>query len=102
MNKNTNTKSSVPKMNLTKKPSSNSFGREKISAHTIIMIIGIVFSSILFSCQPKKDKKELVIYNNNQNYKYDSNELAKNSSNDTKYYKIHLGKNKKDKLAVKK
>ena len=66
MNKNTNTKSSVPKMNLTEKPSSNSFGRGKISAHTIIMIIGIVFSSILFSCKPKKNKKELVIYNNNQ------------------------------------
>jgi hypothetical protein len=48
MNKNNNTKSSVPKMNLTEKPSSNSFGKRKISAHTIIMIIGIVFSSILF------------------------------------------------------
>jgi hypothetical protein len=102
MNKNTNTKSSVPKMNLTEKPSSNSFGRGKISAHTIIMIIGIVFSSILFSCQPKKDKKELVIYNNNQNYKYVNKELAKNSSNDSMDYKIHLGKNNKDKLAVKK
>jgi hypothetical protein len=62
----------------------------------------LLFLSIFVSCQPKKDKKELVIYNNNQNYKYVNKELAKNSSNDSMDYKIHLGKNNKDKLAVKK
>ena len=32
----------------------------------------LFLSFILFSCQPKKEKKEpVIIYNNNQNYKYD-------------------------------
>lgn len=65
-------------------------------------LIQLLFLSIFVSCQPKKDKKELVIYNNNQNYKYVNKELVKKSSNDSMVYKIHLGKNNKDKLAVKK
>lgn len=65
-------------------------------------LIQLLFLSIFVSCQLKKDKKELVIYNNNQNHKYVNKGLAKNSSNDSMVYKIHLGKNNKDKLAVKK
>jgi hypothetical protein len=38
----------------------------------------LFLSCILFSCQPKREKKQPVIYNNsNQNYKYDDDELVK-------------------------
>ena len=58
-------------------------------------------SFILFSCQPKKEKKEPIIYNNNQNYKYDDDELKKKSFNDSIDDKKNLDK-KRGKVAVEK
>jgi len=48
METNTKTKSSAPKMNLIKERSFNSSYKEKTNPHTIIIIMGIVFSTILF------------------------------------------------------
>lgn len=31
----------------------------------------LFFSCLLLSCEPKKEKKEPIIINNNQNFKYD-------------------------------
>lgn len=58
-------------------------------------------SFILFSCQPKKEKREPIIYNNNQNYKYDDDELTKKSFNDSIDDKNNLDK-KRGKVAVEK
>jgi CHASE2 domain-containing sensor protein len=48
METNTKTKSSAPKMNLIKERSFSSSYKEKTNPHTIIIIMGIVFSTILF------------------------------------------------------
>jgi len=48
METNTKTNSSVPKMNLIKERSFSSSYKEKTNPHTIIIIMGIVFSTILF------------------------------------------------------
>jgi hypothetical protein len=57
---------------------------------------------ILSSCQPKIEKKEPIIYNNNQNYKYDDDELTKKNSTDSIDDKNNLDKNKRSKVAVEK
>lgn len=62
----------------------------------------LFLSFILFSCQPKKEKKEPIIYNNNQNYKYDDDELTRKSSNDSIDNKNNLDNKKSGKVAVEK
>ncbi len=54
----------------------------------------------LFSCQPKKEKKQPVIYNsnyNNQNYKLDDDEMAKRNTKNSKDKKQNLDENKSHK-----
>lgn len=48
METNSNTKSSAPKMDLIKERSSTSLQKEKTSVHTIIIMVGILFSTLLF------------------------------------------------------
>lgn len=48
METNTKTNSSVPKMNLIKERSSSNFYKEKATPNTIIIMMGILFSAILF------------------------------------------------------
>lgn len=59
----------------------------------------LLLSCVLFSCQPKKEKKQPIIYNNNpnQNYKYDDDEFVKKNTKDSKD-KNNLDKNKSDKV----
>lgn len=60
-----------------------------------INLLRILFLSfILFSCQPKKEKEKPIIYNNNQNYKYDDDELTRKSNNDSLYDKNNFDKKK--------
>jgi hypothetical protein len=56
----------------------------------------LLASSILFSCQPKTEKKEPIIYQNNQNFKYDD-EPSKEKTIDTINKKANLTKNKASK-----
>jgi len=60
-------------------------------------LIRLLFiSCILFSCQPKKEKKQPIIYNNTiQNYKYDDDELIKKKAQDSKKKEANLETNKK-------
>jgi hypothetical protein len=53
----------------------------------------LLTSSILFSCQPKIEKKEPIIYQNNQNFKYDD-EPAKEKTIDTINKKTNLTQTK--------
>jgi hypothetical protein len=53
----------------------------------------LLASSILFSCQPKTEKKEPIIYQNNQNFKYDD-EPSKEKTIDTINKKANLTKTK--------
>lgn len=56
----------------------------------------ILISCILFSCQPKKEKKQPIIYNNTiQNYKYDDDELVKKNTKNFKKKEYNLESNKK-------
>lgn len=50
----------------------------------------LILSCILFSCQLKKEKKQPIIYNNTQNYKYDDEELIRKNTKDTKDKKRNL------------
>jgi hypothetical protein len=56
----------------------------------------LLASSILFSCQPKTEKKEPIIYQNNQNFKYDD-EPSKEKTIDTINKKANLTKTKASK-----
>lgn len=64
------------------------------------LILILFLSSFLFSCQPKKEKKQPIIYNNNnnQNYKYDDDEIAKRNTKNSKDKKQNLDENKSDKV----
>ena len=61
-------------------------------------LIGIfLLSCILLSCQPKIEKKEPIIYQNNQNFKYDD-EPVKEKTNDSINKKAILTKRKVTKV----
>lgn len=52
---------------------------------------------ILFSCQPKKEKKQPIIYNNsNQNYKYDDDDSLHIKTKESKDRKQNLEGEKSD------
>jgi hypothetical protein len=54
---------------------------------------------ILNSCQPKKEKKQPVIFNNGiQNYKYDDDQLVKKKTKNVNDQKHDIEKNKSDKV----
>ena len=59
----------------------------------------LFLSYILFSCQPKKEKKQPIIYNNSyQNYKYDDDELVKKNTKDSKKKNTILNQTKSEKI----
>lgn len=62
----------------------------------------LLLCCIQSSCQPKIEKKEPIIYNNNQNYKYDDDELTKKRPNDSIDNKNNIDKNKSDKVTAEK
>jgi hypothetical protein len=62
------------------------------------LILFLFLSCFLFSCQPKKEKKQPVIFNNHQNYKYDDDEIAKRNTKNSKDKKQNLDEKKSDKV----
>jgi len=68
----------------------------------INLIRFLFLSCILLSCEPKKEKKEPVIIHNNQNFRYDDDELTKKNTKDSIDSINHLEKKKRGKVAVEK
>jgi hypothetical protein len=66
------------------------------------LILLLFLSCLLFSCQPKKEKKEPIIYNNNniQNYKFDDEDLVKKEIKKPKDRKPNLDKNKSGNVTI--
>lgn len=63
------------------------------------LILLILISCILFSCQPKKEKKLPIIYNSTiQNYKYDDEELINKKTQDSQKKKPILNQTKIEKV----
>jgi hypothetical protein len=61
----------------------------------------LILCCISLSCNPKTEKKQPIIYNNNQNYKLDDDEILKKNTKDTKKTS-NSHKDKLKKVGVKK
>jgi len=61
----------------------------------------LILSCLLFSCHSKTEKKQPTIYNYNQNYKFDDDEIQKRNTKDY-LKKIESNKEKRNKVGVKK
>ncbi|WP_395051736.1 hypothetical protein [Flavobacterium sp.] len=52
----------------------------------------LIFCCLTLSCNPKTEKKQPIIYNNNQNYKFDDDEIIKRNTKTSKDKKHNLEK----------
>lgn len=61
----------------------------------------LILCYLFLSCNPKTEKKQPTIYNNNQNYKFDDDEILKRNTKDAKK-KPQSRKDKSEKVGVNK
>ena len=52
----------------------------------------LILCCLSLSCSPKAEKKQPPIYNNNQNYKFDDDEIIKRSTKASKVKKHNIEK----------